>query len=118
MHEATLVAGILRIVEDEARKHNATRIVAVKLDVGLLACVEEQTLAGCFEIFAEGTIADQARLDMRRVPLDCHCTECGHAFTLEKRSFACPLCDSREISFTGGHGCAISAIEVDRAVSA
>lgn len=109
------MSGILRIVEEEARKHDATRIVAVKLDVGLLACVEEQTLAGCFEIFAEGTLAENARLDIRRVPLDCRCKECGHAFTLEKRSFTCPNCDGREISFTGGHGCAISAIEVSGA---
>ena len=112
MHEATLVTGILRIAEEEARKHKAERIVAIKLDVGLLACVEEQTLQGCFEIFAEGTLAEGAHLDMRRTPLPCRCLACGNTFTLEKRSFLCPGCGGKELSFTGGHGCAVSAIEV------
>ena len=111
MHEATLVTGILRIALDEARKHAATRITAVKLDVGLLACVEEHTLEGCFEIFAEGTMAEGARLDMRSVPLPCSCNQCGNTFMLEKRSFQCPSCEGNDLTFEGGHGCAVSAIE-------
>lgn len=112
MHEATLVSGILRIAEEEARKHGASRIVAIRLELGLLACVEEQTLRACFEIFTEEGMARGARLDMGVVPLDCQCRACGHTFRLEKRRFACPACGDPEISFTGGHGCSIAAIEV------
>ena len=113
MHEATLVAGILRIAEEEARKYQAKRIVSVRLTMGLLACIEEQTLRGCFEIFAENTLADKARLDIEIQPLSCTCQHCGHTFTLHTRSFACPQCAAKEIHFEGGHGCSISAIEVE-----
>ena len=112
MHEATLVSGILRIAEEEARKHGASRIVAIRLELGLLACVEEQTLRGCFEIFAEEGMAKGARLDIQVAPLACTCQGCGHTFTLQKRRFACPQCGDPEISFDGGHGCSIAAIEV------
>ena len=112
MHEATLVTGILRIAQEEARKHKA-RLVAVKLEVGLLACVEEQTLKGCFEIFAEDTEARGARLDIIPQPLPCRCRECEADFTLTERRFICPACGGKELTFSGGHGCAVSAIEVE-----
>ena len=112
MHEATLVAGLLRIVEEEARRHGAKRIVAVNLDVGLLACVEESTLRGCFELFAEGTMAENAALRVRIAPLACRCSDCGRTFSLTTRRFACPACGGEHINFEGGHGCTIASIEV------
>ena len=106
------MAGLLRIVEEEARRHGAKRIVAVNLDVGLLACVEESTLRGCFELFAEGTMAENAELHVRIVPLECRCPDCGETFSLTNRRFACPACGGEHISFDGGHGCTIASIEV------
>lgn len=113
MHEATLVASILRIAEEEARKHQAVRIISMQLEVGLLVCVEEATLCGCFEIFAEGSMGEGARLEIRRIPLACHCLQCGYEFMLEKRHFACIVCGAPEITFIGGHECHISAIELE-----
>lgn len=113
MHEASLVAGVLRMAEEEARKHGAARITGVRLEVGLLACVEVQTLRGCFEIFAEGGMAEGAWLDVRTAPLDCRCDDCGHAFRLETRHFICPACGGAHISFKGGHGCRLTAVNVE-----
>lgn len=113
MHEATLVGGILRIVKEEAARNHAARVTKVTLGVGLLACVEAQTLVGCFEIFAENTVAENALLLVEKTPLDCVCDSCGQAFALRKKHFLCPHCGSTDISFEGGHGCTITAIEVE-----
>lgn len=112
MHEAALVAGILRMAREEACKHGAERITRVRLEIGLLACVEPQTLQGCFEIFSEGGMAEGARLEICSAPLDCRCEDCGHAFRLETRRFQCPACGGAHTEFKGGHGCRIVAIEV------
>lgn len=105
--------GILRIVRDEAAKHGAKQVVKVKLGMGLLACVEEQTLRGCFEIFAEDTVAREAELVVEKIPLACQCDECHKTFELHKKHFICPYCGSTDITFEGGHGCTITAIEVE-----
>ncbi|MEG2173269.1 MAG: hydrogenase maturation nickel metallochaperone HypA [Desulfovibrionaceae bacterium] len=113
MHEASLVMGILRIVQDEAAKYGSPAVVRVSLGMGLLACIEEQTLRGCFEIFAENTVAEKAELIIEKIPLKCQCDSCHSSFVLHKKHFLCPHCGSTDITFEGGHGCTITAMEVE-----
>ncbi len=111
MHETSLATGLLRIVQDEAQKHKVQRIVRIRLGLGLLACIEAQTLKACFELLAENTVAQSACLDVEMEPLACQCTQCQQHFTLLQRQFTCPLCQSKDVTFTGGHGCTILSIE-------
>ena len=46
---------MMHILEDEARRHNVSRITRVRLSVGLFTAVEPKTLEACFELYAEGT---------------------------------------------------------------
>ncbi len=111
MHESSLIAGLLRIVVEEAQKHHVSRIVQVRVGLGLLACVEEQTLTACFELLAENTVAEGAVLQCEREPLPCVCRQCQQNFILTKRHFICPSCQSSHVDFTGGHGCRLLSIE-------
>ena len=113
MHEASLVAGLLRIVVEEAEKYNVKRVTKITLELGLLACVEDQTLKACFELLAENTVAEQAVLDIRIQDLACTCDNCAKQFFLCKKAFMCPYCTSEKISFSGGHGLSIQSIEVE-----
>ena len=62
MHETAIIAGLLRILETQAAQHGATRIVRVTVKVGRLRAVEPQQLRACFEVFAEGSLADGAEI--------------------------------------------------------
>ncbi len=117
MHESSLVAGLLRIINEEAQKHKVQSIVRVRLGLGLLACIEEQTLQACFELLAENTVAHGAALHMERIPLACTCEQCQTSFHLEKRHFICPTCASAELHFTGGHGCTLLALEAQEIIA-
>ena len=64
MHEASLVQGLLKIALKTVEDHNAAhpeqrvrRIRSITCELGLISCVEPQTLKGCFEIFAQGGMA-------------------------------------------------------------
>ena len=81
--------------------------------VGLIACVEAQTLTACFELFAEGTLAEGATLTLNTAPLACRCENCGHAFSLTQRRFVCPACGSENIHFNGGHGLTLQSLRVE-----
>ena len=63
-----MAISILGIVTDEAQKANVSAVTQVRLCVGDLAGVEATTLSACFEMLAEGTIADRAKLVIKRIP--------------------------------------------------
>ena len=134
MHETVLASSILAILQDTVAEYEAKheakhedsplgaspsesqgkrlRIAVVALQVGILACVEPQTLRGCFEIMAEGTVAEKATLTIERQAMQGRCPDCGKEVeTLELR-FTCPLCQSEDVDWQGGQGMEISSIRV------
>ena len=120
MHEASLVQGLLGLALKSVREHNAAhpgqRIVRIEelvCEMGLIACVEPRTLEACFELFAEGTEAEGARLTLDTAPLACRCEDCGHTFELRQRHFVCPECGGENIHFSGGHGLTLQSLRVD-----
>lgn len=120
MHEASLVQGLLELVNSARDDWNSSgkgakagKIREIICGAGLLAGFEEQTLRACFEIFAEGTAAEGARLVISTIPLDCQCEKCGEHFQLVERHFICPVCGSDNIDFRGGNGLVLQAVNVD-----
>lgn len=120
MHEASLVQGLLDIALKSVHEHNAAhpdqriaRIEELVCEMGLIACVEPQTLEACFELFAEGTEAEGAKLTIETAPLACRCENCGCDFELRRRHFVCPMCGSENIHFSGGHGLTLQSLRVD-----
>lgn len=118
MHEASLAQGLLKLVEESVRSWNeahpdspARSVTSLRLQLGLVSCVEEQTFRGCFELIAEGTVAQEARLDIEREPLPCTCRDCRTAFTLTERRFVCPACKGRNLDFKGGHALTLVDLE-------
>lgn len=119
MHEASLAQGLLNTATKAVTDYNAahpqtpvTRIAELRCELGLLSCVEPKTLTACFELMAEGTVAEEAQLKLNVAPLACRCTKCGYAFTLTQRHFVCPQCGDENIHFNGGHGLTLMALHV------
>ena len=120
MHEASLVQGLLNLVEKTVADHNAAnpekpvrRVTEVNCQLGLISCVEPRTLTSCFELFAEDTVARDARLTLTTAPLPCTCKKCGKGFELTERMFKCPFCGDINLQFTGGHGLVLTSLQVD-----
>ena len=111
MHESALVAAVMKIVVEEARRYKVSRITRVRLASGVLTAVEPQTLQGCFELFAEGTVAEGAELVLDLIPARAHCTHCGHNFDISSPHVACPQCGGIALEVSGGHEFNIIALE-------
>mgnify|MGYP004722321107 FL=1 len=129
MHEASLVQGLLNVAFNAMEEHNArvdarraagdthagrkaVRITRLACSLGPLSCVEPRTLTACFELLAEGTPAEGAQLLLETEPLPCRCEDCGAAFELRERRFACPACGSHALRFQGGHGMTMTGLDV------
>lgn len=64
MHEASLMAGLLRRIDEVARAEKARRVVGVSVWLGALSHMSEAHFAEHFEAAAAGTLAEGARLDL------------------------------------------------------
>ena len=76
MHEMSLLRGLLRQIEDLARRNHAVRVTVVRLRLGPLAHIEPDHLREHFVDAARGTVAEAARLEIET-------TEDFHELTLE-----------------------------------
>jgi hydrogenase nickel incorporation protein HypA/HybF len=112
MHEMSLAEGILQIVEETARSHQAIRVRSVVLELGALSHVEEQALRFCFDAVTRGTVADGARLDVDATAGRAWCMPCGTSVPLVRLGEACPQCGSYQLQVTQGDEMKVKAIEV------
>ena len=115
MHEVALAEGILRIVQDAARRHGATRVATVTLEIGSLAHVEPRALEFCFDAVARGTPAQGARLAIESVPGTAWCMPCGERVPLAKLGDACPRCGSYQVQVVGGEEMRVRDITIAEA---
>jgi hydrogenase nickel incorporation protein HypA/HybF len=62
MHEASLMASLMRQIESVASAEEATHVVSVRVWLGALSHMSEQHFAEHFSLASAGTIVEGARL--------------------------------------------------------
>ena len=115
MHETAIISGLMRILEERAAAHKVEHIARVRLKVGRLRAVEPKQLRACFEMFSEGTLADQAELVIDEVPVCARCKACGHEFEVPRFRFECPACTSGDVGVIAGQELYIESFEAGNA---
>lgn len=113
MHETAIVAGLMRIIEKKAVQHGAKRVKSVRLKVGRLQAVEPQQLCSCFEMFAEGTVADGAQLIIDAIEVRGRCRSCSTEFEVPRYRFECPNCQGADIEVIQGQELYVESLEAD-----
>jgi hydrogenase nickel incorporation protein HypA/HybF len=111
MHETAIVEGLMRILREQAARHGVTAIVSVKVKVGRLRAVEPQQLVSCFEMFAEGTLAEGAQLTIEQLPVRARCQACAAEFEVPGFRFVCPSCGGGDVEVTQGQELYIESFE-------
>ena len=98
MHEASLAGGVLKVVEDAARREGFRRVLSLRLEVGQLAGVEVRALRFALEAIAPGSCLQDAVFEID----EAWCLPCGETITLAQRGQACPRCGGHQMQPTGG----------------
>ncbi len=98
----SIAEGILRIVEDTARKQGFHRVKEVRLEIGALAGVEIEALRFCLDVVMRDSVAADARLDLETLPGKGWCLACGREVAIAALYDACPLCGGYQVRATGG----------------
>ncbi|TBW36632.1 hydrogenase maturation nickel metallochaperone HypA [Siculibacillus lacustris] len=118
MHETAVVAGLMRILTERAAAAEIERIVSVRLKIGRLRGLDSRQIRGAFELFAEGTPAEGARLDIDEVAIEAVCLTCGTVYTVPGWRFECPSCGGNDADTRTGRELHVESFEGTRRAAA
>lgn len=110
MHETAIASSLIRAVQSAAERAGATKISVVKIAVGRLKAIETSLLEGCFEILAEDTVCEGAKLVSRIVPVTALCGDCGVISTITSFHFRCGCCASERLHIQTGRELKLESI--------
>jgi hydrogenase nickel incorporation protein HypA/HybF len=102
MHELSLAGGVLRVVEDAARREGFVRVKQLRLEAGVLAGVELRALRFALDAIAPGTVLDGAAIHIDEPPGRAWCLRCATTVPIASRADACPHCGGHQLQPTGG----------------
>lgn len=114
MHELAIAASLLSRVNVHAERMGATRVAAINLVVGERAGIVDEALSFSFALLAEGTVAEGARLNLRRTPMRFRCPQCAQEFSPVGIHFRCPVCSNPGEIIDDGTALTIESLEIDK----
>ncbi len=116
MHEMALANGILGVVLDVASAAATVGdeeiVQCVRVRVGALQRVVDDSLQFSFQLLADGTPAFGAALQIKRVPARVRCKTCGAKSTLKEALFNCRFCGSADVQVLSGDELIVDALRL------
>ncbi len=113
MHELSIAASIVESVTEAASAHPGARVKEVRLRVGALASVVEDSLQFCWGLATEGSPLAGATLVIDKLPVIVHCDACGDTQIEGVQSFRCPRCGALAADLRQGRELEIDSIELE-----
>lgn len=113
MHEYAVTKGLIDTSIDEASKIGAKKIVEIRIVIGDLSTIIDDSVQMYFDIMSEGTMAEGCKLIFKRVKAQFKCRQCEIMFEKPKHGFDCPNCGSLGYPTDIGREFYIESIEVE-----
>ena len=117
MHEMSMVRVAVQAVLEECAGKGVTKVRAVDFSIGEMRDVVEAYVPDLFRYLARGTVAANAEVRIKRIPVRVRCRECGEIFPIDaqdEKARTCPRCGSKQnYSLFSGIEFRIDSIEVD-----
>ena len=113
MHEMSLMASMLEIIEDQARAEGFERVTRVFLEIGRLAGVEAEAMRFAFDVGTHGSVAEGAELVIEETGGLARCQACGAEAPLEHFYDPCPACGKIPMEILAGRELRIVSLDVE-----
>ena len=124
MHELSIASQIWASVTKAAAEHKASRVAAVKLEIGALTLIEEEQVSFWIETLAERDGSAGVKVSITRLPGRIRCLDCGREGETEAPegqvdhflplALRCAHCGSRNIAVTGGQEIRVASAEIEQ----
>jgi hydrogenase nickel incorporation protein HypA/HybF len=114
MHELSIISSVVDSVIETLAAYPGARVKEVRLRVGALSAVIEDSLQFCYEIATEDTPLAGSKLVVNILPVVMHCEPCGADVEVTSlQSFRCPRCGESVADLKQGRELEIDSIEID-----
>ncbi len=98
MHEFEIVKNILNTAIEYGKQAEATQIQQIEIQLGKATNILPESLQLAFDFFKQGTIAENACLEINYMPIISFCLTCYLEFQSLDHLNECPVC--RRVSNT------------------
>ncbi len=113
MHELSIMESTLDAALDEARRAGASRVLGIRLRIGVLSGVVPEALQFAFEALTPGTAAEGAELVFDSVPARFWCVPCGAEFEAKTMFSDCPKCQTPSANLRAGRELELVSLEIE-----
>mgnify|MGYP001223022997 CR=1 FL=1 len=108
MHELAIIEGVVDTVTERI---GDAPISSVRLEIGALSGVVDDSLQFCFELATEGTSLQGASLEITHIAGRCRCRACGSEFSPDGLILLC-RCGSADAEVLSGQELSIASVKV------
>ncbi len=115
MHELAVTKSILRLVLNSASEIKASKVQAIYLTIGEMRNLEEDWIQRYFDYISASTIAEGARIKVKKIPVVFRCKHCSQEFKAsidDQEIVLCPSCSSEDYSLLSGRELMVENMEV------
>lgn len=113
MHELAITQSILDIAEKVCREHNARHVREVRICLGAYSGVVPACVQDYFDVISAGTIAENARLNIKTLPVIMKCRTCRWQGEIDRMHIMCPACQGTDLKMIQGREFYVESLEVD-----
>ncbi|MGA7932300.1 MAG: hydrogenase maturation nickel metallochaperone HypA [Kovacikia sp.] len=112
MHEVGMMQRLLDTAVERAKQEGAEHIRLVQMRVGDASGTVPESLEFAFDVAKKGTIAEDAHLQIDRIPTVCYCLHCGSEFQPIDQLYECPQCHQISTEIRQGKEFELEFLEV------
>ena len=113
MHEISIAANIIEIVEDTVYENSADKVTLIEIEIGEMSGVMIDSLKLALEISVKGTLMENTEIKIFNINGETQCNQCGNIFPINDLYTPCPLCDSYDNKIIKGNELKIKSITLE-----
>lgn len=112
MHELAVCQALIGEVSALAAARRANSITDIHVNIGPLSGVEWPLLQRAFPLAAAGTVADGAKLHLRKTPIRVRCSICDAETEAEVNKLVCGHCGEWRTRLVSGDELVLRTVEM------
>jgi len=113
MHELSIAASLIDMLEENGLAHHFTKVTKITLEIGVLAGIEGNALLFCFAAVAQNSLAEGAQLVIESKPAIAICEHCQQQMSVATYYDPCPHCGQLGVKILQGEEMIIKSLEVE-----
>ena len=114
MHELAVCQALLNQVLDVAKDNDASKVETIEIHWGPLSGIEVDLLQRAFDIAQQGTIASDAILLVKKLPVRVTCTVCGEESEVPSNQLLCRYCGNWRTQLVSGDDMLLAQVVLEK----